>query len=223
MTLRINVGCGRRPTPGWLNFDNATLVLFSRPPLYEFARHFLGGKWRAYLDVLRQHDVRFVGSTLPFSDCVVDVVYTSHMLEHLDRPAAVAFLREARRVLKSDGVLRVSVPDLAAMVRAYAADGDADRLIERTLLAYQGPQGFAARARRFIRGFREHRWMYDGASLTRLLREAGFRDVRLVNAGESTISDAGALDLWERAQGSVYAEARPRAAEPIVVRLHASR
>jgi hypothetical protein len=53
--------------------------------------------------------------------------------------------------------------------------------------------------------------MYDGESLTRLLRETGFADAAVVPAGSTSIADPGLLDLAERAAESVYVEAvRPR-------------
>ena len=54
---------------------------------------------------------------------------------------------------------------------------------------------------------RNHHWMYDGASLSKLLYSGGFRDVTLPNPGETAISNPEPLDLFERADESVYAEA----------------
>ena len=52
---------------------------------------------------------------LPFEDNEVDVIYTSHMLEHLSPKGAIKFLLEAKRTLRAGGVLRISVPDLKNM------------------------------------------------------------------------------------------------------------
>ncbi len=30
---RVNLGCGQRPTPGWINYDNALTARFARVPL----------------------------------------------------------------------------------------------------------------------------------------------------------------------------------------------
>jgi len=49
--------------------------------------------------------------------------------------------------------------------------------------------------------------MYDGESLTRLLREAGFENAAVLPPGTTGIPDPGQLDLKERADESVYAEA----------------
>ncbi len=49
--------------------------------------------------------------------------------------------------------------------------------------------------------------MYDGESLARLLREAGFADVAVEPPGVTRIVDPGGLDLKEREAESVYVEA----------------
>ena len=56
-------------------------------------------------------------------------------------------------------------------------------------------------------GPRHHLWMYDGESLARLLREAGFADVAVEPPGVTRIVDPGGLDLKEREAESVYVEA----------------
>ena len=68
-----------------------------------------------------------------------DVLYSSHMLEHLDTVEAMKFLIEARRVLKHGGIIRLAVPDLRRMIADYETDGDADRLVSRTQLAHTRP------------------------------------------------------------------------------------
>ncbi|MBK9493929.1 MAG: methyltransferase domain-containing protein [Xanthomonadales bacterium] len=60
---------------------------------------------------------------LPFDDAVASHVYASHLLEHLMYPGQVAaFLRECRRVLVPDGVLRLVVPDMGKFLQAVASN-----------------------------------------------------------------------------------------------------
>jgi len=49
---------------------------------------------------------------LPLPNAAADVLYSSHMLEHLDRDEASTFLKEARRILRCGGIIRIAVPDL---------------------------------------------------------------------------------------------------------------
>ena len=48
--------------------------------------------------------------------------------------------------------------------------------------------------------------MYDGASLSRLMSEAGFADLKVLEAGRTSIPDPGDLNLREREAESVYVE-----------------
>ena len=95
----LNLGCGLCSRPGWVNVD-----FHASSP-----------------DVLA-YDLRL---GIPFVDESFDVVYHSHVLEHFSRSQAVFFLRECFRVLKPGGLLRVAVPDLENIVRAYVAALDA--------------------------------------------------------------------------------------------------
>ena len=112
-------------------------------------------------------------------------------------------------MLAPDGVLRIVVPDLLQCARRYVEETkDADAFMEATLLAEEKPRGLIALLKCLMVGPRHHLWMYDAASLSRLLQAAGFRDVVELPAGSTTIPDPGELDLTERAEGNVYAEAR---------------
>ena len=91
----LNIGCGRRYHSGWTNLDlesrDASVV---------------------------QWDIT---SGLPFEDNTLDVVYHSHVLEHLRPDDGEHLLQECYRVLAPGGVLRVVVPDLEKIVQLYLA------------------------------------------------------------------------------------------------------
>ncbi len=89
----LNIGCGARLSAGWVNLDRS-------PTSPE----------TMVCDVSRG---------LPFPSARFDVVYHSHLLEHLRRQDAVQLLQECSRVLRVGGILRVAVPDLELQVRAY--------------------------------------------------------------------------------------------------------
>ena len=102
--LMLNLGCGAHHHPAWINLDIAN----SDP---EVIIH----------DLLKP---------LPFVVETFDVVYHSHVLEHLPKAAAPGFLRECHRVLTPGGIIRVAIPDLEQIARLYveavanAAAGD---------------------------------------------------------------------------------------------------
>ena len=89
----LNLGCGNTFHPEWVNID--------------FHDH--GGAVIAY-------DLRL---GIPFADNTFDVVYHSHVLEHFSREGGKKFLAECFRVLKPGRLLRLAVPDLEGVARAY--------------------------------------------------------------------------------------------------------
>ena len=91
--MKIHLGCGKRSLPGFVHVD-----LLDAP----------------HIDY--RHDVR----TLPmFGDDSAELIYACHVLEYFDGPEALDVLREWRRVLATTGVLRVAVPDFAALAEVY--------------------------------------------------------------------------------------------------------
>lgn len=89
----LNVGCGRRLHMDWVNLD----VNPSSPEVHKY-------------NVLEG---------IPFPGETFDVVYHSHVLEHVAKNKALTFMKECFRVLKPRGIIRVVVPDLEAITRLY--------------------------------------------------------------------------------------------------------
>jgi SAM-dependent methyltransferase len=212
MASRINVGCGQTPTKGWRNFDNSLSLLFSRVPfLPEFLQKLklLENSQYQFIRFARDNDIEHGDATkgLPVQGQSVEVLYASHMLEHLDRDEAENFLKEAFRVLCPGGIIRIVVPDIKKQIERYYESGDADTFIESTNLCLSRPKSFAQRLRLLLVGTRHHRWMYDGNSLSRLLQKHGFIMAEIMLPGHTKISDYEPLDLRERISESVYVEA----------------
>jgi SAM-dependent methyltransferase len=108
--LLLNLGCGDRTHPAWINIDHSLKGRLRRIP---WIRQFVGGRNPpGYLD----WDLR---RGFPCADGTADGVYASHVLEHLDQAHAGPFLREAYRVLRPGGVIRIVVPDLEQLARGY--------------------------------------------------------------------------------------------------------
>jgi len=209
---RVNVGCGATPINGWLNFDNSlTVRLAAFPMLLPWLRRLqlLNGEQLAFARSVAEHRVEWAEATrtLPLRDASVEVLYSSHMLEHLDHSERDRFLKEAKRVLVPGGIIRLVVPDLAKMIRNYSQTGDADTFVASTLLSTDRPAGLLARLRLLLVGTRHHAWMYDAGSLERLLISHGFVRATSMPPGETLIPNPGPLNLREREDESVFVEA----------------
>lgn len=65
------------------------------------------------------HDLRH---GIPAESDSLDLVYHSHMLEHLDYVDGINFIKECYRVLKPGAKMRILVPDLELWINAYYTD-----------------------------------------------------------------------------------------------------
>jgi hypothetical protein len=134
------------------------------------------------------------------------------MLEHLTRDDANRFLKEALRVLKPGGLIRIAVPDLMFYAKNYVSDGDLEYFMQYLHLTKPSSRGLRQRITRLLVGDRHHQWMYDGAHLCKLLAACGYLEPEVLAAGHTTIADPGELNLCERSPESLYVEAsKPRA------------
>lgn len=89
----LNIGCGTRFHKDWTNID----VKPSSPEVQK-------------CNVLER---------IPFPGETFDVVYHSHVLEHIPKNKVLIFMKECFRVLKPKGIIRVVVPDLEAIACLY--------------------------------------------------------------------------------------------------------
>lgn len=210
--LRINIGCGRSPTNGWLNFDNSLAIKLSKYPSITFilkALNLLNEEQIKNIEWNRKNKISFANASkkLPFKNDSVDVIYSSHMLEHLSRSEARNFISEARRSLANGGILRISVPDLRKLVDRYVENSNADAFIDATLLADVKLNSIKDKLKLLIIGFRHHQWMYDEKSLSNLLLDCGFTQIFVLDPGITKIKNHNGLNLYERSDESIYVEA----------------
>lgn len=94
--VKVNLGSGDYKLDGWLNVDIATR---DKPDL-----------------------VANLARPLPFADGSVDYIHTEDFFAALTLDQAHDFLRECRRVLKPEGVMRLLTPDLEKFARKYLED-----------------------------------------------------------------------------------------------------
>ncbi len=209
---RLNVGCGMTPTKGCLNFDNSFSIRLSAFPRLSnmlFKAKLLDKPQMNYIRFCREHNIEWADATrrIPVPDNSAEVLYSSHMLEHLDRQEVTMFLAEARRVLISGGIIRLAVPDLERHINSYMSHGDADVFLESLHICVPKPRLLSDRLRVMLVGSRHHQWMYDGKSMCKLLNNSGFIEASVHPAGETRIKNPASFDLYERMDESVYVEA----------------
>jgi hypothetical protein len=109
--VRLNLGCGGRPLPGYINVDMDSLEqIRARYPHQSYADDL----------VVVNYDI----FNLPFADDSVDEVRADGLIEHLPFVDEPRFFAEAVRVLKPGGVLSVTTVDFEQAVRQWLAAAD---------------------------------------------------------------------------------------------------
>jgi predicted SAM-dependent methyltransferase len=151
---KLHVGAGKNPVQGWLNTDYDPL-----PGV-------------AYLDATKP---------FPFDSNAFEFVYSEHMIEHIPFAAGQNMLRECFRVLKPNGTLRISTPNLAFLVDLY------DHPAERQNAEYirYSTEKYVRTAPALLPGFvinnfvRDwgHKFIYDRATLRLAFEKAGFCNI----------------------------------------------
>ena len=142
-------------------------------------------------------------SSIPLPDNSCETVFCSHMFEHVPHVRLEGILLEFNRVLATSGVVRILVPDMARLARAYVEKDDVffrkakdeDESL-RTDLGYGGmfvnfivsPGQDTALLNRgldqFIAGY-AHVYGYDFEMLRILLERTGFGEVHKKDFCES--------------------------------------
>jgi predicted SAM-dependent methyltransferase len=169
---KLHLGCGPRHLQGWANVDIS--------PAAQIV-------W----------DLR---KPLPVSS--VGWVYSEHFIEHIGRDDAVRLLTNVRCVLADEGVVRISTPDLAALVEDYRGG----------ILADMPEDGWQPKTlcQMLNEGMREwgHVFVYDEPELRDVLAEAGFGRIERVRHGESAHPELRNLESRPDL-GDLILDARP--------------
>ena len=101
--MKLHLGCGSRYIPGFFHID-------------------------AYDDKHIDHvcsidNLEFIESNS------IDLIYSSHVLEHFKRERLPHVLKEWNRILKKGGTLRIAVPDFESIVKVYLKYNDLNLII----------------------------------------------------------------------------------------------
>jgi predicted SAM-dependent methyltransferase len=137
--MKLHLGCGERYIEGYVHID---AIKFPHV------------------------DHVYAVDSLPFiQDNTVDVIYNCHILEHFHRCDVERVLREWKRVLKPNGILRISVPDMMGLCEHYVKH----RNLEDVVYSIFGGADYM---------YNFHYNAFDYQSLSDLLRRVGFKGIR---------------------------------------------
>jgi ubiquinone/menaquinone biosynthesis C-methylase UbiE len=155
-----------------------------------------------------------------YADNSVDIVYASHLFEHLSSGSAKLFLQESYRTLKPGGVIRIVVPDLYKICKAYINEYETSQTEDPTEYImwainmhregqYGSKIGLLKKMVLESQGYpHQHKFMYDEKSLSKRLKESGFVKILSLTYGVSEyIKDIKDVEGTKESYLSVYLEA----------------
>jgi len=141
--MKFNVGCG------WRNFGDGWT-------------HIDAGDYK-HLD----SDDIYLGK---YEENSADLIYASHVIEYFDREEIKKLLSAWKSVLKSNGVLRIAVPNFYEIASLYIK-GYNDYTLDNVLGPLYGKMSMGTETI-------YHRTTYDYNSLKKVLEDSGFNNVR---------------------------------------------
>ncbi|TKY91819.1 MAG: class I SAM-dependent methyltransferase, partial [Candidatus Methanomarinus sp.] len=108
---KLNLGSGTECLDDWINIDNSFNARLAKSPRLRyllFKLNFLSKKhydvdWADHIHKIMIHDV---SKKLPFDNESIDYIYSSHLIEHLNKEVGEKLLQECFRVLKKGGLFR---------------------------------------------------------------------------------------------------------------------
>lgn len=210
----IHIGCGDIIIKNFKNFDNSISIIISRLPLIAtllFQCKVINKKQYDYISFCKSNNILFmdVRKKFPFPDESIDIIYTSHMLEHLTKDQASFFLYESKRVLRKGGFLRIVIPDLEKLIHDYSQNKDAEEFMDRLYMYPPQISKLLSKIKLFFSGYRQHQFMYDTQSIKKLTAEIfGLKNVYILKPGETNITLNIGINLYEREQESIFIEIR---------------
>ena len=141
MSKKLHLGCGKRFLEGYIHID-----IDSYP----------------HIDYISK-----IENLSMFEDNSIDLIYASHCIEYFDRYEVINVLEEWKRVLKNDGILRISVPDFKSLLKVYKKTNNIDKILGPVYGRWNVGKS------KYI----YHKTMYDHQSLKNVLEKSGFKNI----------------------------------------------
>lgn len=216
-TIKMNLGCGSVRPRGWINTDSSLNANMQRVPI-------VGTMLRKFFKTVAYDSTNMVYMNLNrrwsgYADNSVDIVYASHLFEHLTLKSAALFLTESYRCLKPGGIIRIVVPDLYKICKKYISEYEngkenaSDFIMWAINMHKEGQYPHAGFFKRIVlewQGYpHQHKFMYDTKSLSKKFTETGFVDIHSLEYGNSIyITEIADVEGTEESYLSVYLEAK---------------
>ena len=198
---KVNLGCGLHCLSGWLNIDGSLTSLLGtnidilNKLLYKVAGSSAYYDFNHFNDVIKNKKLywRNLSNGIPLNDNSIDVLFSSHFLEHLTKKKGEQFLNDVYRIMKPGGLVRILVPDLDIAIQKFN-QGEINETLD--LFFYTSEEA----------DFSAHKYNYTFGSLKTKLEEIGFKNVVRQSHQNGECPDIEFLDIYP--DHSLYVEAK---------------
>ena len=169
----------------------------------------IGGGWHR-LDGWLNTDIELIpgvmrmdaAQTFPFANETFQFAYSEHMIEHISQENGARMLKECYRALRHGGVIRVTTPDLAVLLRLH--DKNLSDIQKKYLdWFYKAflPEKTSPKPSSVINAFFRlwgHQFIYDEETLAIEMRAAGFDVIKRCRLGFSEYPSLQNLENVQR-------------------------
>ncbi len=160
---KLHIGCGENILSDWLNSD-----------IFVYSDRIL------HLDAT---------DTFPFPSETFDYIFSEHMIEHISYLNGLSMLNECHRVLRNNGKIRISTPDLQFLIDLYR---DEKSELQREYIKWTTDNYIKSAPyyndtfviNNFVRDW-GHLFIYDEKTLRSSLEKAGFTEIVRCDLNES--------------------------------------
>jgi predicted SAM-dependent methyltransferase len=162
---KLHIGCGYHILDGWLNSDYQAIPK----------------------DILEIDATK----TFPIGNNKFDYIFSEHMIEHILYPQGLSMLSECFRVLRKNGTIRVSTPDLPFVLDLYQShktDPQKEYIkssVDNFITEETNGNDEVFVINNLFRAW-GHQFIYDEQTLRSSLEKAGFKNIVRCDLGQSS-------------------------------------
>ena len=166
---KFHIGAGTRKIKDWLNTDIGSKKIM---PVIDVTKRF------------------------PLNTDTIDYVFSEHMIEHINYHDGIKMLNESFRVLKSNGKIRISTPDLQFLIDLYLNKNNQlqNDYIKWSCKTYQLSEGSITELINNYFHSWGHQFIYDKKTIESTLNKAGFTKIEFFKINESNNAELRNLE-----------------------------
>ena len=161
---KLNLGCGDTYLKGWLNTD-----------IFPKSRRIF------FLDATKE---------FPFENKIFDYVFSEHMIEHISYNNGKEMIRECFRVLKNNGRIRISTPNINFLIELVNVPSQINKRYLDFFFELNKDYGINKDVVYVVNDFMRshgHLFIYSPEILKSMLKDAGFIDIKFHSINKSDI------------------------------------